>query len=99
MHEYLTGLFVLFIVAKRNPINPADLKAPILASLDPARTVHQAVTDGSRIESPPVTTGDDLHPIMDAPSFPQPMYEALRDLSQDYLFPGLQYVPPNTVQR
>ena len=35
---------------------------------------------------------------MDAPSFPQPMYEALRDLSQDYLFPGLQYVPPNTVQ-
>jgi len=26
------------------------------------------------------------------------MYEALRDLSQDYLFPGLEHVPPNTVQ-
>jgi hypothetical protein len=35
---------------------------------------------------------------MDAPSFPQPMYEALRDLSQDYLLPGLEHVPPNTVQ-
>ena len=25
------------------------------------------------------------------------MYEALRDLSQDFLFPGLEHVPPNTV--
>ena len=35
---------------------------------------------------------------MDAPTFPQPMYEALRDLSPDYLFPGLEHVPPDTVQ-
>jgi hypothetical protein len=35
---------------------------------------------------------------MDAPTFPQPMYEALRDISQDYLLPGLEHVPPNTVQ-
>jgi hypothetical protein len=26
------------------------------------------------------------------------MYEALRDLSQDWLLPGLEHVPPNTVQ-
>jgi hypothetical protein len=26
------------------------------------------------------------------------MYEALRDLSQDYLLPGVEHVPPNTVQ-
>ena len=38
-----------------------------------------------------------LEPIMDAPSFPQPMYEALRDISQDFLFPGLEHVPANTV--
>ena len=50
------------------------------------------------IQSPGLTTGDELDPIMDAPTFPQPMYEALRDLSQDYLFPGLEHVPPNTVQ-
>jgi len=30
-------------------------------------------------------------------TFPQPMYEALRDLSQDFLFPGLEHVPANTV--
>ena len=41
--------------------------------------------------------GDPLEPILDAPDFPQPMYEALRDLSQDFLFPGLEQVPANTV--
>ena len=40
---------------------------------------------------------DPLEPILDAPDFPQPMYEALRDLSQDFLFPGLEQVPANTV--
>jgi hypothetical protein len=42
-------------------------------------------------------TEDPLEPIMDAPKFPQPMYEALRDISQDFLFPGLDKVPTNTV--
>jgi hypothetical protein len=35
--------------------------------------------------------------VMAAPSFPQPMYEPLRDLSQDLLLPGLETVPPDTV--
>src|SRR5215813_9926135 len=51
-----------------------------------------------QISSPKAQTGDELEPIMDAPSFPQPMYESLRDLSQDFIFPGLDKVPPNTVQ-
>jgi hypothetical protein len=32
-----------------------------------------------------------------APDFPQPMYEPMRDLSQDYLLPGIENVGPNTV--
>src|SRR4029453_6862216 len=39
---------------------------------------------------------DPLAPIMAAPDFPRPMYEGLRDLSSDYLLPGLEHVPPNT---
>jgi hypothetical protein len=35
--------------------------------------------------------------VMAAPSFPQPMYEALRDLSQELLLPGLDKVEPDTV--
>jgi len=50
------------------------------------------------VASPPLVTGDPLDQVMDAPAFPQPMYEALRDLSQDYLLPGLEHVPPNTIQ-
>ena len=40
---------------------------------------------------------DPLAPIMAAPDFPRPMYEALRDLSSSHLLPGLEHVPPNTV--
>jgi len=31
------------------------------------------------------------------PKFPQPMYEALRDLGQDWLLPGLELIEANTV--
>jgi len=82
----------------REVIDPKDLRAALLISLNPARTVSKAVLGGASIKSPSLLTGDELEPIMDAPTFPQPMYEALRDLSQDYLFPGLEHVPPNTVQ-
>jgi hypothetical protein len=42
--------------------------------------------------------GPDLAPlVMPAPSFPRPMYEVLRDFSQDLLLPGLELVPPETV--
>jgi hypothetical protein len=76
----------------------STIKAAALASLSPARTVTDAVMSSVQINSPKTQTGDDLEPIMDAPTFPQPMYEALRDLSQDFIFPGLDQVPANTVQ-
>lgn len=41
--------------------------------------------------------GDPLDRIMAAPEFPQPMYESLRDRSQDMLLPGIEKVPQNTV--
>lgn len=40
---------------------------------------------------------DPLDSIMAAPEFPQPMYEPLRDLSQDHLLPGVETVPQNTL--
>ena len=38
-----------------------------------------------------------LQPIMQAPEFPQPIYEALRDLSQDWLLPGVEKLPENSI--
>src|SRR6185295_481161 len=63
-----------------------------------ATTVTQAVMSGIETESAGSTTDDELEPIMDAPAFPQPMYAALRDRSPAYVFPGLEQVPPDTVQ-
>jgi hypothetical protein len=40
---------------------------------------------------------DPLEPVMAAPTFPHPMYLPLRDLSQDWLFPGLDKVPANSM--
>lgn len=42
-------------------------------------------------------SGDPLEPPLAAPSFPRPMYEALRALSPQWLLPGFDGVPPNSV--
>jgi hypothetical protein len=102
LHEqYLSSLFpvrVIFIGTLRPALSAQVVKASALGSLNPAATVSRTALPALVIGSPRALTGDDLEPVMDAPSFPQPMYEALRDVSQDLLFPGLELVPPNTVQ-
>lgn len=79
------------------PINMQATKEPLLRSIDPERTIKTRVQFSLDISGPDEIAGDPLEPILDAPEFPQPMYEALRDLSQDFLFPGLDQTPPNTI--
>ena len=43
----------------------------------------------------PATESTDL--IRFAPTFPQPMYEAMRDYFPDMLLPGMGLVPQNTI--
>jgi hypothetical protein len=40
---------------------------------------------------------DPIEPIMAAPEFPQAMYAPLRDLSPDYVLPGVELIPPDTL--
>jgi hypothetical protein len=98
-HQHLIQIFggPIFLTTPQ-VIDPPVVKQLSLASVDPARAVANAVAESRDVESPPLHTDDPLEPVMDAPTFPQPMYEALRDLSQDWLLPGLEHVPPNTVQ-
>jgi hypothetical protein len=44
-----------------------------------------------------VAVRDPLAGIMAAPVFTRPMYEALRDHYQEFLVPGLEEIPPNTI--
>jgi hypothetical protein len=76
----------------------ATLKTTLIARLDPVVTVPRRtlslLTFASHLSW---KASDVLEPIMAAPSFPQPMYEPLRDLSSDYVLPGVEFVKPDTL--
>lgn len=74
-----------------------DLAGEVLAGLDPARTVPARIGARLRVPEGVWDKDDPLEPIMAAPKFPEPMYEPLRDLSQQWLLPGLEHVPANTI--
>ena len=79
------------------PMDLENTKNTVLHNIHPEKTFTARVQASLRRAASGEPAGDPLAPILDTPTFPQPMYEALRDLSQDFLFPGLEHVPPNTV--
>src|SRR6266849_6123294 len=98
-HQYLTTLFTTLVLdILIRPVVTGDLKPELLVSLNPAKTVVDVISNSIERGSPAPTIDDQIEPIMDAPEFLNPMYESLRDLSQDYFFPGLDSVPTDTVQ-
>jgi hypothetical protein len=79
------------------------VREALVTQTEPRRTLvplAQAIISMSQTATatPPTNTGIvPIEPIMTAPKFPQPMYESLRDLSQQLLLPGLETVEPNSV--
>ena len=72
----------------------AELKARVLETLNPAASIPARIA--SLIEAPDwEAAGLDI--VMAAPEFPAPMYQALAKLGQDWLLPGLERVPANTL--
>ena len=66
--------------------------------LHPSLTMIESMVKRIQIDSSVFWQAPDpLEPIMPAPEFPQPMYEPLRSLSQEWIIPGLDQVPTNTV--
>ena len=61
--------------------------------------VHAAIKTGDNVLPPtaPGVTAIGTETVLMEPSFPQPMYEALKEKSQDLLLPGLDTVLPDTV--
>ena len=78
-------------------IDVGDHSATLLRRLKPSETLPARI--GDRIRRPPNAPppADPLAPIMASPQFPQPMYQPLRDLGHEFVLPGLDRVPPNTV--
>jgi hypothetical protein len=97
-------LGIIFGPPVRNAFD--QIRLGLLAQIDPRRTVTtfaRVMVGGGAAPPPPPpvppnsTALAPIEPVMTSPTFPQPMYEPLRDLSQDLLLPGLEQVPPNSV--
>lgn len=68
----------------------AGLKANILTQLDPKTTVLTAVRET-------VPSAESIDITRFAPTFPQPMYEPMRDAFPDMLLPGMDQIPANSI--
>jgi hypothetical protein len=90
------------------PISVGHAASSLLQSLDPRATVPARVLERVKIAGkplpiqPPASPAlpewrDPLRPLLGAISFPQPAYELLRELSEDFLLPQVERVPPDSV--
>jgi hypothetical protein len=78
-HSFMQMIFFAPPIVFNFQQSIGTIKTAALASLDPAPNSSDAVMASFQINSPKAKTGDELEPIMDAPTFPQAMYEALRE--------------------
>ncbi len=82
----------------RTPARLDALSKDILDQLDPRKTIPASYQHRIQLKDPQRwRPKDPLEPVMVYPVFPQPMYAALAEVSQDWLLSGLDKVRPNTV--
>lgn len=88
-------------VSTKPPLAFGSVRETMMDRLDPDVTVKafidQRISVSTDLWNPGERLGDPLEPIMAYPKFDRPMYEALRDISQDLLVPGLEAIKPNTI--
>jgi len=89
--------------AKGDPAAFVGIKDQVLqltrpaVALDALAKALVATGDNVLAPSAPGIPTLGLEHVMASPRFPSPMYEPLRDLSQDLLLPGMETVSPETV--
>lgn len=82
------------------PTALGTLTQTVVDGVSPMLTVPLAVYSGLEFEPginfvpPPPQV---IVPVMAYPVFPEPMYEALKDLDVAYLVPNLKYIPENSI--
>ena len=79
-----------------DPLDLSATAADVVAAVDPAETITSRLAD--RLGGIDLSQRDEpLDQILAHPEFKQPMYEALRDYSQESLLPGAERIPANSV--
>jgi hypothetical protein len=69
----------------------------ILESLNPVNTLLPRFRASMPDLPKPPESREDVLPVMAHPDFPQPVYQYLAAINQDYIVPNLSLVPPNTI--
>jgi hypothetical protein len=98
LRDYAAGFSQRSIEARVQFGFTTELKTSLIANLDPQQTAtprfYARVSTTSGDVTPPSGAGES---VLFAPSFPQPMYESLRDLSPELLLPGVGTIDLDTV--
>ena len=79
---------------QKPPLGIDLFQSGVHAKLNPAVTIAARV---SMLIQLPGWKADDLDFVLAAPDFPAPMYKELAKLSQEWMLPGLERIPPNTL--
>lgn len=85
----------------KKPVELADLADSLKVTLHPKNNLEEVYIKRLKLNEAgqgQAWQGEDkLSEVMAYPEFPQPMYQPLVELSQDWLLPSLDKVPPNSV--
>jgi hypothetical protein len=96
-HTSIERTAELATVPDRPALDLTAVRTTIMARINPELTVPARMAERVQVTAGLWTPADPIEPIMVYPRFERPMYEALRDVSQELLLPGLEAVSPNTV--
>jgi hypothetical protein len=94
----LEGVFKIQeeVVAPPHHLDLNSLRSRLSVKLDPRHTLNQRMRD--RLQIAGLEEGDEMPDIiMAAPEFSQPMYDSLQEISQEWLIPGIENIPQNTI--
>lgn len=81
----------------RPTLSATAVRGPLLMQLEPARTVRPAVAPATGEPAAPEGAPVSAAPALPGPTFDRPMYEPLRDLDPQFLLPGCDLVPVDSV--
>lgn len=87
-------------VAVGAPLTLSGLTNTVVDAVTPLSTIADSIYAGLAFESaigfapPPPQV---IVPVMAYPVFPEPMYEAVKDLDVEYLVPNLKLIPENSI--
>lgn len=80
------------------PANLTLMQAKLKTALDPRVTIPRGIKDYMTFPAGVLWPHPDpLEPVIPGPEFPQPMYKPLAELSPEWVLPGLERIPPDTV--